>query len=191
MPQKRRRSFFKGIPTHKRKILAFSVIFFFVFAGQILISPYSLDITRLAQKHIAFFIITSLVTTLILLEWIEKVAPDLLKDIAPIRHAIVQALLDDFPYPFYIKDRHLRYIALNKAKAFILGIDDAEKAIGKTDFDFVQHEPMKTNHDDEVALLRSRKPLIDKVEVTNMLKDQLYLLTIKIPIQISKNEPEY
>jgi PAS domain S-box-containing protein len=77
---------------------------------------------------------------------------------------LLSALMDSSPDTIYFKDSSSRFICVNKAQAKVLGLASPEEAIGKTDFDFFAPEHAKEAFDDEQGLLRSRQPVIDKVE---------------------------
>jgi diguanylate cyclase (GGDEF)-like protein len=48
-------------------------------------------------------------------------------------HPILSSFLEAYPFPFYIKDADLRYLALNPARSSLLGVDSPRAALGKTD----------------------------------------------------------
>jgi PAS domain S-box-containing protein len=53
---------------------------------------------------------------------------------------LLQALMDNVPDMIFFKDAQSRVIRSNKAHARLLGFDDPQEAIGKTDFDFFAPE---------------------------------------------------
>ncbi|MGF7139051.1 PAS domain-containing protein [Roseimarinus sediminis] len=53
---------------------------------------------------------------------------------------LLDALMNNIPDTIYFKDAESRFIKVNKAQAHLIGIESEEEAVGKTDFDFFNHE---------------------------------------------------
>ncbi len=51
-----------------------------------------------------------------------------------------RALLDNFPFPVWLKDTDSRFLAVNRVLADIFGLASPEELIGKTDYDFAPPE---------------------------------------------------
>jgi diguanylate cyclase (GGDEF)-like protein/PAS domain S-box-containing protein len=77
---------------------------------------------------------------------------------------LLQALMDNIPDTIYFKDASSRFTRINKAQASVLGVAKLEDAIGKTDLDFQPHELAKGFYAEEQEIVRSGKPLIDRIE---------------------------
>ena len=77
---------------------------------------------------------------------------------------LLSALMENSPDTIYFKDSSSRFICINDAQAKVLGLASPDEAIGKTDFDFFPHEHAQEAFADEQGLIKSRQPVIDKVE---------------------------
>jgi hypothetical protein len=74
------------------------------------------------------------------------------------------ALMDHLPDPIYFKDRDGRFTRVNRAQARVLGVDDPDQAVGKTDADFFRPEQVAAAWADEQAIMVTGEPLVSKVE---------------------------
>ncbi len=79
-------------------------------------------------------------------------------------HELLHVLMDSIPDTIYFKDTASRFIRINEAQAKTLGLEDAEDAIGKSDFDFFTSEHAADAYADEQRLIKTRQPVIGKVE---------------------------
>ncbi|MBU1878045.1 MAG: PAS domain-containing protein, partial [Chloroflexi bacterium] len=77
---------------------------------------------------------------------------------------LLYALMDNIPDTIYFKDTASRFTRINKAQARLLGAQDPEAAVGKTDQDFFASEHAQAAYADEQAIVASGQPLIDKIE---------------------------
>ncbi|CAG0928900.1 Phytochrome-like protein cph1 [Thermoflexales bacterium] len=74
------------------------------------------------------------------------------------REAYLRAILDNFPYWFWLKDTAGRYLAANRTLAQALGFSQVEELIGKTDWEVVPTVAAKFSAaDQEVIDSRSQK----------------------------------
>ena len=79
---------------------------------------------------------------------------------------LLQALLDNVPDWIFFKDAQSRIIRSNKTHAQVLGLDDPQQAIGKTDFDFFPPEDAQRFYEEEQNFLQAGQPLIGRVGPT-------------------------
>ena len=79
---------------------------------------------------------------------------------------LLQALLDNAPDWIFFKDAQSRIIKSNKTHAQVLGIDDPQEAIGKTDFDFFPPEDAERFYQEEQGFLQAGQPIIGRVGPT-------------------------
>ena len=96
---------------------------------------------------------------------------------------LLHTLLSIFPDMIYFKDSNLCFTRINKALAETIGLDDPNDAIGKTDNQFFAPEYAQSTLKDEKLIVRTKKPLINKVE--NMIRKdgvQRWVSTTKVPI---------
>ena len=77
---------------------------------------------------------------------------------------LLHALMDNLPHNIYFKDQDSRFIRINKALSEYFGLNDASEAIGKTDFDMFTNEHAQQARDDELEIMRTEKPLLDREE---------------------------
>jgi PAS domain S-box-containing protein len=77
---------------------------------------------------------------------------------------LLRTLMDSIPDTIYFKDTSSRFTRINKAQASVLGVANSEDAIGKTDLDFQPYELAKEFYDEEQEIVKTGKPLIDRVE---------------------------
>ncbi|MDZ7722716.1 MAG: response regulator [candidate division KSB1 bacterium] len=78
--------------------------------------------------------------------------------------SLLKTLLRNVPDTIYFKDAKSRFIRINQAQAEVMGIDDPEEAVGKTDFDFLSQDMAQEAYNDEQEIIRTGKPLIGKIE---------------------------
>jgi PAS domain S-box-containing protein len=96
---------------------------------------------------------------------------------------VLRTMIDMIPACIYAKDAQSRFTAANKLVANRMGVEP-EQLIGKTDFDFFPREMAEKFFNDEQALLKSGKPLIDCEEVAHdsTSGQDRVLITSKIPL---------
>jgi PAS domain S-box-containing protein len=96
---------------------------------------------------------------------------------------LLHTLMDNIPDRIYFKDIESRFTRINRAQARALGVKSPEAAIGKTDFDFFEPELAKDFYADEQEIIKSGRPLIDKVEQYRETDGQLcWVSATKVPI---------
>lgn len=81
-----------------------------------------------------------------------------------IERDLLHALMDNVPDTIYFKDTDSRFTRINRAQAQVLGLDDPDEAIGKTDFDFQSPELAQEFFDEERRIFETGQPLIDRIE---------------------------
>jgi len=101
---------------------------------------------------------------------------------------LLDALMDNIPDSIFYKDKNSRFIRINKAKAKSIGLKDPEEAIGKSDFDFYSLDDAREAYNDEVKILKSNSPLINKLEKRIKNDVTRYQLATKVPIYDDNNQ---
>ncbi|MCX6238174.1 MAG: PAS domain-containing protein, partial [Bacteroidia bacterium] len=97
---------------------------------------------------------------------------------------LLQSLMDNIPDTIYFKDALSRFTRINKAQAVCLGIQSPDDAIGKTDFDYSPKEQASLSFQDELDIMKSGKPLINRVEsVQRSDGSVIWVSTTKIPVK--------
>lgn len=74
---------------------------------------------------------------------------------------LLHALLENSPDYIFFKDRQSRFIVTNDAHArLLLGLNNAQEAIGKTDFDLFKREEAQRFYDEEQRIMETGQPVI-------------------------------
>ena len=92
---------------------------------------------------------------------------------------LFRTFMEHAPDLIYFKDADGRFIEINTAKAEELRLPP-EKIIGRTDFDFLPLEQAQRKFEDELEVMRTRKPL-QKEEVSTTPDGLRWYLTTKVP----------
>ncbi len=96
----------------------------------------------------------------------------------------LRGLLDYIPDRIYFKDRQGCFILVSKAQALYLGAQEASEVIGKSDFDFFDHELAQASFNDEQEVMRSGTAITGKVEEKLLLDGRTgWALVAKIPMR--------
>jgi len=97
------------------------------------------------------------------------------------KYKLLSDLMDCVPDVIYFKDKKGRLIMVNKAHAKGLGLKPGE-IVGKTDFDFFSKKRAEMMAKDDMYVLKTGKPIIDKIErATRADGVDNYVSTTKIP----------
>src|SRR5689334_19644223 len=95
---------------------------------------------------------------------------------------MLRALIDNLPDFVYAKDAECRFLLANAAVAEHMGTTPAQ-LLGKTDFAFFPPELANVYCEDERAVMRSGKPLINREEAGLDAKgNHITILTTKVPL---------
>jgi len=74
---------------------------------------------------------------------------------------LLRTLLENSPDYIFFKDRQSRFIMTNNAHArLLLGLDNAQEAVGKTDFDLFKREEAQRFYDEEQRIMETGQPVI-------------------------------
>ena len=96
---------------------------------------------------------------------------------------LLKTLMDNIPDHIYFKDINSRFIIINKSLAEDFHIDNPEKAIGKTDFDFFTEEHARQAYADEQNIIKSGKSIINIEEKeTRFGNSDTWVSTTKMPL---------
>lgn len=75
---------------------------------------------------------------------------------------LLQTLMDSSPDYIFFKDTESRIIRTNKAHAQLLGLEDPDQAIGKTDFDFFPPEYAQQFYDEEQRIIKTGQRIVSR-----------------------------
>jgi PAS domain S-box-containing protein len=97
---------------------------------------------------------------------------------------LLRTLMDHLPDHIFVKDRDSRFLTANAAVLRTLGARREEEVLGKTDFDFFPRELAQPYYDDEQAIIRSGRPLLNREELlVDHGGQRKWLLTTKVPLR--------
>ena len=103
---------------------------------------------------------------------------------------LLRTLIDNIPDLIYFKDAAGRYVLNNHAHLKSLGVKYQNETVGKSVFDFHPAKLASLYHEDEMYIINSGKPLIEKEEmaVHHDNGKQYWHLTSKIPLTDSSGK---
>ncbi|NQT75908.1 MAG: PAS domain-containing protein [Candidatus Omnitrophica bacterium] len=102
------------------------------------------------------------------------------------KYNLLSDLMEHIPDVIYFKDKKGKLIMVNHAHARGLGLKP-EQVVGKTDFDFFPKDRAELMAKDDIRVIKTGKPIIDKVErATRPDGIDNYSSTTKIPRYDSK-----
>ena len=105
------------------------------------------------------------------------------QDASLLKMDLLQILMNNIPDTIYFKDVKSRFVFINKAQCEVLGVSSPKEARGKTDFDFFTPDHAQAAYDDEQRIIKTKKPLISKVEQIRKADGQFRWVTAtKAPI---------
>lgn len=100
----------------------------------------------------------------------------------------LRTLIDHLPDIVFIKDRDGKFLTVNKALAKVYGRDSEKELLGKTDFDFAPKELAQAFRDDDLQVMNTAKPLINREEENIIEGTRSWLLTTKVPLTNNRGD---
>jgi PAS domain S-box-containing protein len=99
---------------------------------------------------------------------------------------MLRALIDNIPEFMYVKDDQHRFILANASLAQIIGIEDTDSLLGKTDADFFPAELALSYKEDEAKVLLTGQGLFNREErCVDSNGNEIQILTTKVPLKTS------
>jgi len=96
---------------------------------------------------------------------------------------LLQTLMDTAPDSIYFKDAAARFVRVNRAQARVLGAGTPDEVVGRTDFDYFPPDLARETYADDLQVLDSGQPLVNKLEDQSARgPDQRWILSTKMPI---------
>src|ERR687890_613301 len=103
--------------------------------------------------------------------------------------SLLRTLIDALPEQVYVKDNEGCYVLNNLAHVRALGAASPEQIAGKSDFDFYPEELAERYRADELVVLDSGRPLIDKEEPSvDGEGNERWHSTTKVPLRNGDGE---
>ncbi len=96
------------------------------------------------------------------------------------REAYLRAILDNFPYWFWLKDTAGHYLAANRTLAEALGFSQVEELIGKTDWDVTPTVAAKFRADDQEVIDNRSQKFVEEIVIDR--GEENWFETFKSPI---------
>ncbi|MGB7325818.1 MAG: response regulator, partial [Rubripirellula sp.] len=102
---------------------------------------------------------------------------------------LLGTLLQHIPDSIYFKDRDSRFVRISEAMASKFGLTNADAAIGLTDADIFTGLHAEQARVDEVRIMETREPLVDRIERETWAEhDDTWCLSTKMPMIDKDNE---
>ncbi|MFA9392050.1 MAG: PAS domain-containing protein [Prolixibacteraceae bacterium] len=99
---------------------------------------------------------------------------------------LLEVLMEAIPDTIYFKDSNSKFIKINQAQARLIGISEPENAIGKTDFDFFDHQSAKVAFAMEQEIIFQGEPK-NKLEYLGTNDGMFrWMNSLKVPIKDEK-----
>ena len=96
---------------------------------------------------------------------------------------LINALIDNLPTTIYIKDKSFRKTLVNESERIFYDAKTKEELLGKDDIELLGEEMGNLSMEDERAIFKNKKPILNKEEVlTTKNGKTTHLLTSKIPL---------
>lgn len=103
----------------------------------------------------------------------------------------LEEIIDNIAEPMFIKDRHLRYVLVNRAFAAMMGMSKA-KLVGKADRDLFPLEQQERARASDQEVLRSGRYFEEDIVLTSESGDDAYVFRIrKAPLRNDEGDIEY
>ena len=117
-------------------------------------------------------------------EELNQVQVNLMKETA-----LLNNLMNYCPDSIYFKDKESRFIRISKAMAMSFGFKSPEDALGKSDFDLFTDEHARPAFNDEMEIIKTGKPIVNKIEKETRSDGTItWVTTTKMPLVDEKGE---
>ena len=142
---------------------------------------HSIDISALASS--AIFAVTGVILGFALITSLIDRRISIWHGLRESEREMLRALIDHIPECMYVKDVEGRFVIANVHLARIVGMNDPQQLIGKTDHDFFPLELARKFDADAKRVMQSGQPLFDFEEMSLDLDgNRIPTLTTKVPL---------
>jgi len=102
---------------------------------------------------------------------------------------LLRTLIDNLPDFIYAKDTTGRFLVKNRADIQVMGAPSPDDVVGKTDFDYYPPELAERFHVDDMRIIQSGEPLINREEPNvDSQGNTRWMLTTKVPVRDAKGD---
>ena len=106
------------------------------------------------------------------------------RDAVAYERNLLRTVIDNMPDTIYVKDLESRFLVANTGVARLVGASSPDELLGKTDFDFFPADLAQSYRNDELAVIQSGQPVINREEPTQSPDGRSsWLLTTKAPVR--------
>jgi PAS domain-containing protein len=97
----------------------------------------------------------------------------------------MESLFDHMPEClFFVKDRDGRFLRVNDGMMRVFGAVNRNDCVGRTDADFLPPDIAKSYRQDDLVLLTSGQPMLNRVELVTSPQGIVdWIITTKVPIR--------
>lgn len=111
------------------------------------------------------------------------------QEVIALERDLLNTLINNIPDTIYFKDVEGLFTRINQAQAALLGVDDQELAVGRTEVDFMQGDAARRLADLDWEILASGRPLIDRTEqIIRADGSNCWILATRVPIKDKDGE---
>lgn len=105
---------------------------------------------------------------------------------------LLLTLIENMPECIYVKDRDLRFVLVNRATREMMSGLGMTDLIGKTDLDIFEPEEAQRYYDEEMRVLQTQQPLVNREAQGVMLDGKpFYMLVTKVAVLDDDGEAVY
>lgn len=102
---------------------------------------------------------------------------------------LLRTLVDNLPFPIYFIDKEGRKVIANKADLENIGCREEVEVLGKTDEELFPNEVGVRGHADNLSVLQTGDPIVDREEYfINLKGEKRWLHTTKVPLFDSNHQ---
>ncbi len=97
---------------------------------------------------------------------------------------LLRMVIDNVPDAIYVKDKDSRFLVASQLVAQMTGAETADEVLGKTDFDYFSERVAKRYRADELRVMSSGEPMLNKEEATpDKGQGRHWYSTTKVPLR--------